>query len=296
MQPLHLEGIIPPIPTPFAKDAVAYDRLADNVARWAPTGLNGFLVLGSNGEYVYLTEKEKTEVVRTVADAAPPGMTIIAGTGCESTGATIRLTSACADQGAQAALVVTPGYYGNRMTAEALARHYETVADQSPIPILLYNVPKFTHVDLAVATVVRLARHPNIVGIKDSTGNVAQLGAILNGVPSDFTVLVGTAGALLGALALGCAGGILALANVAPRQCVQIQQYVRQNQWDQARQLQLRLLPVNSAVTATYGVAGLKYALDRLGYYGGPTRAPLLPLDKAGQTAVNEILNQAGLG
>lgn len=295
MQSFHLDGIIPPIPTPFVNDAVAYDRLADNVARWASTGLSGFLALGSNGEYVYLTEKEKEQVVRAVADAAPPGMTLLAGTGCESTAATIRLTRACADQGAHAALVVTPCYYGAGMTAEALIRHFETVADQAPIPILLYNVPKFTHVDLTVATVARLARHPNIVGIKDSTGNVAQLGAILNAVPSDFAVLVGTAGALLGALALGCAGGILALANVAPRQCVEIQQCVRQNQWDRARQLQLRQLPVNAAVTATYGVAGLKYALDRLGYYGGPPRAPLLGLDKAGQAAVEEILKKAGL-
>jgi 4-hydroxy-2-oxoglutarate aldolase len=295
MQSIRIKGIIPPIATPFAENRVACDRLAENVSRWSQTGISGILALGSNGEYVYLSEKEKLQVVDTVARNAPSGMLVMAGTGCESTAETIRLTQACADQGAQAALVVTPGYYGGQMTPAAMLRHFTAVADASPIPILLYNVPKFTHVNLQAETVAQLSQHPNIVGIKDSTGDVAQLGALLNATDPQFAVLVGTAGALCAALALGCPGGVLALANVAPEACVQIQAHMDRNELEQARRLQLRMLPLNAAVTGIYGVAGLKYALDRTGYYGGAPRAPLLPLDQDGRQAVDRSLAQAGL-
>ncbi len=295
MQRIQLEGIIPPIPTPFVDGRVAYERLAENVVRWSGTGISGILALGSNGEYVYLTEKEKLEVIQTVVRSAPPGILIMAGTGCESTAQTIRLTAACADQGAQAALVVTPGYYGGQMTPAAMLQHYTAVADASPIPILLYNVPKFTHINLRVDTVAELSRHPNIIGIKDSTGDVAQLGALFNHAAEDFKILVGTAGALMPALMMGCPGGILALANVAPGACVEIWERVCNKEVEKARHLQLKMLPVNAAVTGVYGVAGLKYALDCLGYYGGPTRPPLLPLKQSEKQAVDRILVQAGL-
>jgi 4-hydroxy-2-oxoglutarate aldolase len=181
------------------------------------------------------------------------------------------------------------------MTTAALIDHYTTVADQADIPILLYNVPKFTGINMDPALVRDLSRHPNIVGIKDSSGNVAQLGEILANVDDHFQVLVGSAGVLLAALSLGCPGGILALANVAPKESIQIQTLLNQGKLDQARDLQLKMLPVNTAVTTTFGIAGLKAAMDMLGYTGGEPRPPLQPLEETAQAALKQILETAGL-
>jgi 4-hydroxy-2-oxoglutarate aldolase len=295
MKPTDLHGIFPPIPTPFVDGKVAYDKLAANIARWNQTGLRGYVAFGSNGEYIYLSEAEKLEVVRTVVQSAAPGMQVIAGTGCESTWQTIELTNACAKLGAHAALVVTPFYYGGRMNEAALFKHFTAVADQAAIPVLIYNVTKFTNINIAAGLVARLSRHPNIIGIKDSNGNVGSLGEMVAAADRNFSVLVGTAGALFGALTLGAVGGVLALANVAPEACVQIQTLIKQGRIEPARQLQLRMLPVNTAVTATYGVPGLKAALDMLGYYGGDPRPPLLPASEKERGDIREILKKAGL-
>jgi 4-hydroxy-2-oxoglutarate aldolase len=295
MKPTDLHGIFPPIPTPFVDGKVAYDKLAANIARWNQTGLRGYVAFGSNGEYVYLSEAEKLEVVKTVVQSAAPGMQVIAGTGCESTWQTIELTNACAKLGAHAALVVTPFYYGGRMNEAALFKHFTAVADQAAIPVLIYNVTKFTNINIAAGLVARLSRHPNIIGIKDSNGNVGSLGEMVAAADRNFSVLVGTAGALFGALTLGAVGGVLALANVAPEACVQIQTLIKQGRIEPARLLQLRMLPVNTAVTATYGVPGLKAALDMLGYYGGDPRPPLLPASEKERGDIREILKKAGL-
>ena len=295
MTQIDLNGIFPPITTPFMDDKVACDKLASNIEKWGQTGLKGVVVLGSNGEYVSLSEDEKRKVVETVVQSAPEHMSVIAGTGCESTRETIRLTADCAALGAHAALVVTPHYFGGKMTDAALIKHYTAIADSSPIPIILYNVPKFTHVNLTVNLVARLSRHANIIGIKDSTGNVIQLGEFLNQVDTDFSVLVGTAGALYGGLTLGCAGGVLALANVTPENCVRIHELVQEGDFKAARLIQLKMIPVNQAVTATFGVAGLKTALDLCSYFGGEPRAPLLPSSNEEKTAIVKILKHAGL-
>jgi 4-hydroxy-2-oxoglutarate aldolase len=295
MNPTDLKGIFPPITTPFVGGKVAYDRLADNIARWNKTGLKGYVAFGSNGEYIYLSEQEKLDVVKTVVQSAAPGMKVIAGTGCESTWQTIQLTNACAKLGAHAALVVTPFYYGGRMNETALFQHFTAVADQAAIPIMIYNVTKFTNINVSVGLTAKLSRHPNIIGIKDSNGNVSTLGEMVSAVDRDFSVLVGTAGALFGALTLGAVGGVLALANVAPQICVQIHNLVEQGQIKAARKLQLRMLPVNTAVTATYGVPGLKAALDMLGYFGGDPRPPLLPASEKERSEVREILKKAEL-
>lgn len=295
MAKLDLHGIFPPIPTPFIDAKVAYDKLASNVEKWSLTGLKGFVVLGSNGEYVALSEEEKRTVVDTVVQSAADEMLIIAGTGCESTVETVRLTEDCARLGAHAALVVTPHYYAGRMGEAALEKHYSEIADHSPIPILLYNVPKFTHINLAAGFVARLAEHPNIVGIKDSSANVIQLGEILNAVAGDFNVLVGTAGVLFSGMAIGCAGGVCALANVAPQECVKIVDLVKEGNIEAATALQLKMLPVNQAVSAIYGVPGLKAALDMLGYFGGDPRLPLLPSSKQEITEIKAILKKADL-
>ena len=295
MAKIDLHGIFPPITTPFSNGKVAYDKLASNVEKWNRTGLKGFVVLGSNGEYVYLSEEEKRRVVASVVQSAADEMLIIAGTGCESTAETLRLTEDCARLGAHAALVVTPQYYAGRIRENALMKHYSELADQSPLPILLYNVPKFTHINLSADIVARLSEHPNIIGIKDSAANVIQLGAILNGVTQDFNVMVGTAGVLFSGLTIGCVGGVCALANVAPEECLKIYGLVKTGDLDAARDLQLKMLPVNQAVTAVYGVPGLKAAMDMLGYYGGDPRLPLLPSSKQEKSEIKEILKKADL-
>jgi 4-hydroxy-2-oxoglutarate aldolase len=220
---------------------------------------------------------------------------MIAGTGCESTRETIALTRQAAQVGADAALVLTPHYYGSKMTPDCLVRHYQAVADASPIPILLYNVPGFTHVDVDAATIARAAHHPNVAGIKDSGGNLAKLADVVRLTGPDFQVLAGSAGFFLAGLAVGAVGGVLALANVAPQECIGIYRLFKAGQWDEAAELQRRMVPVNAAVTARFGVAGLKAAMDMLGYYGGPVRSPLLDLTGAERQALHGVLVDGGL-
>ncbi|HID61726.1 MAG TPA: dihydrodipicolinate synthase family protein [Anaerolineae bacterium] len=289
------EGVYPPIPTPFVDGEVAHDKLADNLARWNQTDLAGYVVLGSNGEAVYLSEAERVAVISTARQAIAGDKLLIAGTGAESTRATIERTRIAADAGADAALVLTPCYYKGQMTTEALRRHYFALADASPIPILLYNMPRFTGLDLSAQTVLELAQHPNVVGIKDSGGNVAKLGAIIGAAPDHFAVLAGSGGFFYPALVLGAVGGVLALANVAPDQCCRIYRAAREGQHGQAQELQLRMIPLNAAVTSRFGIAGLKAALDLLGYYGGEPRSPLSPPGPDQIEEIRHILEEAGL-
>ena len=296
MKELLLSGAHAPIPTPFDDDgAVAHDKLAENIARWSKTSLAGLLVLGSNGEFNYLSDQEKLEVLKTARQAIPKDKLFIAGTACESTRCTLELTEQTAAIGADAAIVLTPSYYTSQMDAQAMRRHYLELAEHSPLPIILYNMPACTGIDLSAETVVELAQHPNIVGIKDSSGNVVKLGDIIRAAPPTFKVLAGSASFLYPALVLGAVGGVMALANIAPEQCYGIYRYAQEGQHEEARQLQLRMIPPNTAVTARFGVPGLKLALDWLGYYGGPVRSPLGPLDGAQQAKLRAILVAGGI-
>jgi len=291
-----LKGVFPPIPTSFDRQGrLDLGALADNLQRWNQHELAGYVVLGSNGEPVYVGQDEKVRVWQAARDAIPDHKLMIAGTGCESTRDTVHLTRLAADAGADAALVVTPHYYSGQMTGESLLRHYLTVADSSPIPVMLYNVPKFTNVDMDAATVAEASQHASLIGIKDSSGNIAKLSDLVRLVDPGFQVLVGTGSVFFSGLALGAVGGILALANVAPQECVEILKLFEDGQWDEAAELQRRLLPVNTAVTARFGIPGLKAALDLLGYYGGPVRPPLLDLSAAETETVRGILVEAGL-
>ena len=291
-----LRGVFPPIPTPFdAQEEVALGALIETLERWNQYDLAGYVVLGSNGEAVYLTGQEKLHVLETVRRAIPADKLMIAGTGCESTRETIALTRQAAQVGADAALVLTPHYYGSKMTPDSLVRHYQAVADGSPIPILLYNVPGFTHVDVDAATIARAAQHTNVAGIKDSGGNLAKLADVVRLTGPDFQVLAGSAGFFLAGLAVGAVGGVLALANVAPQECIGIHRLFKAGQWEEAAELQRRLVPVNAAVTARFGVAGLKAAMDMLGYYGGPVRPPLLDLTDAERHVLRGILVEGGV-
>jgi 4-hydroxy-2-oxoglutarate aldolase len=294
---VSIEGILPPIATPFVNGTVAHDRLRENLDRWNRTHLAGYVVFGSNGEAVHLDPEEKLALVDTVKQELPQGKLLIAGTGCQSTAATVKLTNLAADQGAHAALVFTPHYYKAKMDNAALKKHYLTIADQANIPILIYNVPQFTGVNVSPELVASLAEHPNIIGIKDSSGNITQIGEMISTTPPPpgFHVLAGSAGHLLAALTLGASGGILALANVAPNECCKIFDDFRAGRNADARKLQLKLLAANKAVTAGFGVAGLKAALDMVGYFGGDPRPPLLPLGKEKKNELREILKRANL-
>jgi len=289
------EGVFIPVVTPFRGEEVAYDRLGANLERWNQTGLAGYVLLGSTGEFPLLGEGEKERVLATARERVPGGKRLIGGTGGESTGAAIRLSRRAAELGADAVLIITPSYYKRSMTPAALERHYRAVADASPVPVLLYNFPANTGLNLEPETVARLAEHPNIRGIKDSSGNVPQAAEIIRLTPKTFQVLVGSAVALLPALLLGASGGILAVGNVAPRECVELYQLARERRWEEARELAWRLNAVDTGIRVRFGIGGLKAALDLLGYYGGSPRMPLTAPDADGIEEIKEILATAGL-
>jgi 4-hydroxy-2-oxoglutarate aldolase len=290
------EGVFPPIPTPFdGAGKVDLGTLRANIARWNETGLAGYVALGSNGEAPLLNDDESVAVIQAVREAMAPGMTLIVGTGRESTRDTLIACRAAADAGADAVLVITPWYYKRSMTGDTLRRHFETVADDSPVPVLLYNMPGNTGVNLPVATAAELAGHPSVVGIKDSAGDIGQLSALVRSTPGDFAVMCGNTGAFAPGLLLGATGGILALANVAPRQTVALYQAAQAGRLDEVQALNDRLVPVGVAVTRTYGIGGLKAALDMLGYVGGRPRPPLLPPSPEAVEDIRRILEKAGL-
>ena len=293
---VSLRGVFPPIPTPFdAQGDLALDALTENLERWNAYDLAGYVVLGSNGEAVYLTAGEKVQVWETARRAIPPDKVMIAGTGCESTRETIALTRLAAQAGADVALLVTPNYFDGKMTPDGLVKHYYAVADASPIPVVVYNVPKFTHVDLDASTVARAGQHPNVIGVKDSGGNIAKLADVVRLAGPDFQVMAGSAAFFFAGLTLGAVGGVLALANVAPREAVDIQRLFEAGRWDEAADLQRRMIPVNAAVTARFGIAGLKAALEMLGYYGGPVRSPLMDLNEQDRQTLREVLAEGGV-
>jgi 4-hydroxy-2-oxoglutarate aldolase len=293
---LSLSGVHSPICTPFNVDgSVAYDKLKSNLELWCKTPLNGFLVLGSNGEYVYLTEREKIQVLEAARAAIPRDRLYIAGTGCESTSATIALTREAARIGADAAIVVTPNYYKGRMDYAAMVAHYRAVADASPIPVLIYNVPVFTSVDLAADTVATLSRHPNIVGMKDSSGQLVKMSDMIRQADPDFQMLAGSTSFLYPGLCCGAVGGVMALANAAPEACARLYELFVEGKHIEARALHLTLQAPNAAVTGRFGVAGLKYAMELVGFYGGPVRPPLLPATPDAQTAIRAIFAEASL-
>ena len=296
---ISLSGIFPPIPTPFDADGdIATQELIENIERWNQYDLSGYVVLGSNGEAGFLSVEEKLHVWKTARRAIPSDKLMIAGAGCESMRQTIALTRQAADIGADAALLVTPHYYDGAMKSDNLIHYYQAVADAAPIPVMLYNVPKFTHVDINTATVAHLASHPNIVGIKDTSGNMAKMAdtvRLTRAVAPDFQVLAGSAGFFLAGLTLGAVGGILALANVAPVKCLELYRMFKAGQTEDVAKLQRRMIPVNAAITTRFGIAGLKAALDMLGYYGGPVRSPLLDITKDDRQTLRDVLVEGGV-
>ncbi len=291
-----LAGLFPPVPTPFkANGDVDYEHLQSNLERLNTEPLRGYVLGGSNGEFIMLTEEEKLKVVRLARAVAPDNRLVIAGTGMESTRATIALTQAMAEAGADVALVVTPGYFKAKMTSGALIDHFTRVADAAPIPVVLYSVPANTGVDLPAAAVARLAQHPNIIGVKDSGGDITKIGQMVYETPPGFQVLAGSAGFFLPTLAVGGVGGIMASANIAARPLNEVYTRFIIGDLSAARAAHGPLIELNTAVTARFGVAGLKAALDMLGYYGGQPRLPLQPLPAEDAATLRGILVKVGL-
>lgn len=290
-----LKGIFPPLVTPFREDeSIDWEGLRFNLERYNATGLDGYVVLGTNGEFPLLQREEKIELIQFVRLYAHQAKQVIAGTGAESTRGTIALSREAAHCGADAVLILPPHYYKGSMNEALLEKHFLSVADALNVPVFLYNMPLNTGINLSSSLVIRLARHPNIIGIKDTSGNIIQMAEIIAGSPDSFSVFAGSASFLLPTLILGGKGGTLALANVLPDLCVEIYRAVERGDYQKARTLQLQILEANAAVTTRWGIAGAKMAMDLLGYCGGFPRKPLLPLDPSYIPELKRILRQAG--
>lgn len=292
----RLKGLFVPVTTPFdpVTGDVAPVSFRENLRRWAAAGIDGFVLFGSNGEGAMLDEAEKAEAVgwaRAVAGERP----IVAGAGAESTRHVVREARAFADAGADAVIVHPPAYYGEGLAADALRVHYLAIAEASPIPVVVYNIPKYTHVMLEAGLVSELARHENVAGVKESSGDLRRLGEFADGCGDDCAVFVGNGTLLYAALEMGAAGAIIALGLLAPEECARILQWHSDGRAAEAGALQERIAPVHTAIVGKLGVPGVKAALDMLGMAGGPPRPPLAPLRERERGQVAAVLRQAGL-
>ena len=293
---MEIKGVFPPVTTPFDDNGcIVYDQLAENIKRWNETDISGYLILGSNSESVFLNEEEKLEIVKTARESIPLSKKMLVGTGLESTKSTIEFTRRAADCGADVAVVITPHFFRSNMSHEAFLKHYVMIADSSPVPVLLYNVPSFTGLNLEAGTVSVLSSHENIIGIKDSSGNVEQLSEIISLTgEKEFSVLTGSSIVLYPSMCVGASGGIMAIACALPEKCSDIIKLYKDGSHAEAKELQMRLIEPTIAVTSRYGVPGLKAAMDLTGYYGGRSRLPLLPVTSAEIEEIKNIFTNAG--
>jgi len=286
-------SILLPITTPFTPDGVDHSALRSNIDRWSATGIGGYVILGSTGERVHLDEREYRQVIETTRAVAPQDLAFIVGAGQHSvTGANKEIKTAAA-AGAEAVLVITPHYYRAAMTQEVLVDYYSGVADASPIPVLLYSMPALTGIKIEPETIARLSEHQNIIGVKDSSNDVAGFTETVKVCPRDFAVLTGNGTVLFDALRAGAAGAILAVGCVVPEICVEILNAFNDGDEDRASFLQSKLTPLATAVTTKYGIGGLKAALDLAGYKGGDVRAPLRPPGESARAEIARLLADA---
>jgi len=280
--------------TPFkANGDLDCEAFVSNIEKWNKDKIAGYLVIGSNSETVYLGEEEKLELVKLTVEHAKKDRLVMVGSGLDSARETIKLTNKCAKLGAHCALVLTPFYYSSSMDSKAMIRFFTEVADHSDIPVLIYNVTKFTHVNIGADAVAELSRHKNIVGMKDSNGDVPQLATFLRVADKSFQVMTGTFGAWYPALAMGMTGTISAMANCCPNEIAETQELYEKGKHKESFELYQRMFPVNAAVTGTYGIAGLKYASDYLGYKGGHVRNPLADLNDTQKEQLRAIIDKA---
>jgi len=284
------QGIFPPIATPFNHEGEIWKiKVQHNIEKWNLTGLAGYVVCGSTGESVMLTTEEKIQLWEWVAQYAAPEKLLIAGTGVESVRETVALTNQAAEIGYKAAMVRTPHYYKNLINnAAAQMLYFRAVADQVKIPIFIYNWPQVTGVDIPAEAVVELSHHPNIIAIKESSGNLEKVMRMIREVKPGFQVLTGSAPTLAPSFAVGCSGAVLAFANAAPYATISIWEAHRTREPEAALDWQNRISHAAYLVTTKHGVPGLKYAMDLAGYYGGPPRLPLTVPCPSAKTEIEE--------
>jgi 4-hydroxy-2-oxoglutarate aldolase len=292
-----LQGIFVPVVTPFDRRRnVDIGLFRENLHRYVGIGLAGIVIAGSTGEAPFLTERERLRLVETARRIVRPPEILIAGTGLEGTAATLRLSREAVARGADVALVITPNYYKARMDSAALTAHFQVLADGLRRPVIMYNIPQFTGIRMDPNTIGRLSGYPNIAGLKESSGDLAYVRAILRRVRPGFPLLVGSPPILLDALRAGAAGGVLGQASFVPEICLAVYEAFRKGRMKSARDLQQRLTLLAQKITAPYGIAGVKAAVELCGYAAGPPRGPLLPLKASGRRAVAAALREARAG
>jgi 4-hydroxy-2-oxoglutarate aldolase len=293
----NLRGVIAPVATPFNRRGDVDEALfRENLSRYVGSGLSGILVTGSTGEAPYLSESERLRLVEVAREIVKPPELLLAGTGLEGTDATLRLSREVVARGADALLVVTPNYYKPRMDSAALVAHYRAVAAGVTRPVLVYSIPQFTGLYIDPETIGKLSRLPNVVGLKESSGKLDFVRAVLRKVRPGFRVLVGSVSIFYDGLRAGAVGGVLGQADFAPALCVGLYDAFLHRRAREARELQQRLLPLAQKVNIPHGVAGIKAAMDLSGYHGGPPRPPLLPVSIQVKKQIAAALRDARAG
>jgi 4-hydroxy-2-oxoglutarate aldolase len=292
--PTNYNGILLPVTTPFAADdEINLRGLTENIEKWNTTGISGYVVLGSTGERVNLDEREYVEVIQAARQAVPKEFAFVAGAGQQSTRGTIREIEVAARAGAEAVLVITPHYYRSAITQDALVSHYTSVAEAASIPIILYSMPDLTGINIEPETAARLSAHQNIIGIKDSSNDVAKLAETVRLVPGRFAVMIGNGTVFSEALQAGARAGILAVGCVVPELCLEMYRAVQNGEIHRADALQEKLTPLARAVTRTYGIGGLKAALEMVGFVGGAVRAPLHRPSEGARQEIAQLIKTA---
>jgi 4-hydroxy-2-oxoglutarate aldolase len=292
-----LKGIFAPVVTPFnRRDAVDEVFFRENLERYSGVGLSGILVAGSTGEAPYLTEAERLRLIEIARQAVKPPELLLVGTGLESTAATLRLSREAVARGADALLVLTPNYYKPRMDSDALVAHYRTVAAGVRRPVLIYSIPQFTGLDVDPATIGKLSRLPNVVGLKESSGKLEFVRAVLSKVRPGFRVLVGSVSIFYDSMKSGAVGGVLSQAVFVPTLCVALYEAVLHQRAKDSAELQQRFQPLAQRIAIPYGVAGIKAALDLCGFHGGIPRLPLLPVSAKVRKQIAAALREANAG
>ena len=293
----RLGGVFLPVTTPF--DAVTGElapvSFRDNLRRWTDAGVDGIVLFGSTGEGPLLDEDEKTRLTSWAREVVPAGVPLIVGSGMDSTRAAIRVTQTLARQGADAALVHPPPYFGPALSPAALLDHYRAVADASPVPIIVYHMPKCTKVILDAGLMGEITRHPNVVGFKDSSGDIKRFAEFTESCASDCRMFVGSGALFYTALELGADGGILAIALIAPAECLEVTRRFRAGDKQGAGGLQEKLTTIHREIVVPFGAVGVKTAMDRIGMVGGPPRPPLRPLGDKDARQVARVVKDAGL-
>ncbi len=292
---ISLKGIFPPVITPYENEEISYSKLAENLKKWNDFKLAGYVLLGSNGENVMLEESESLNLIETAVKYVPDGRRIIIGAGQESTRTTLEFIRRAYRIGGDAVLLGVPHYYRDQMKPAVQQRYFLEVAEASPMPIILYNVPKFTGVEIPPAVISAVGNHPNIIGMKDSSGNITYQQSVIHMGLRDFQLLTGSANTLMPSLMMGATGGILALANIAAGICIEIYDDVARGHIDKARELQLKIIRLNQLTTGIYGIGGLKFAMDQVGFFGGMPRHPLQLPDDQGKHEIMKELEKLAL-